>query len=274
VATSILSRRVLALQSSLPLGPLQIDPTFAKRLVLYLPLTICAAIGARRRSEIDIFLWSLFAAFFFLYTCVSGAAHLARYVIFLMPILALYAVRGAREVWRQRPRYRRSLIALATVAFVVTSVVETMYRRSQYSLQLLANAMNAPLERRARTDAFLRKLEAPPDAPPVIALESVQLRYEVDDRITVRSLDGRVDRTLFHFVRDGAVDHFGYLREIAAGYLLGTPDYNRRDRKDSLASLASLRPGQSAVRAGLVFQRLPFIPGFSISRKLDADKGD
>lgn len=273
VATSILSRRVLAMRRSLPLGPLQIDPAFAERLLLYLPLTVCAAIGARLRareqSGLDTFLLSVFGAFFILYTFVSGAAQLARYVIFVMPIVALYAARGAREVWRQRQPYGRSLIALGAAAFVVTTVAESAYRRSHYSLHLLANAMNAPNERRTRTDELLRRLGPHQELPVVVALESIQLRYEVDDRIVVRSLDGRVDRDLFTFVHDGAVDHFGYLRALSVDDLLGTPEYNRHDREDSLVSLGHLLPGQSVVRAGLVFRRLPATLGFSISRQVE-----
>jgi hypothetical protein len=270
VATSILSRRVLAMQRSLPFGPLLIDPAFAERLLLYLPLTVFAAIGARvrapERTGLDAFLLTLFAAFFVVYTFGAGAAHLARYVIFVMPIVALYAVRGAREVWRQR-RSRRSLVALGALAFVVTSVGEVTYRRSQYSLGLLAKAMSAPGERRARTDDLLRRLEARPGGPPlVLALESVQLRYELDDRIVVRSLDGRVDRELFGFVHGGTVDHFGYLRALGVDALVGTADYNRRDREGSLVALGSLRPGQTVARGGLLFRRLPFLLGFSISR--------
>ncbi len=276
VATSVLSRRVLAMHRSLPLGPLQIDPVFAERLLLYLPLTVCAAIGARlsarEQSGLDTFLLSVFAAFFILYTFVSGAAQLARYAIFVMPIVALYAARGAREVWRQRQPYRRSLIALGAAAFVVTTVAESAYRGNHYYLRLLANAMNAPNERRARTDDLLRRLGPHQELPVVVALEAVQLRYEVDDRIIVRSLDGRVDRDLFAFVHDGAVDHFGYLRALSVDDLLGTPDYNRHDREDSLVSLGNLLPDQSVVRAGLVFRRLPSTFGFSISRQVEPDR--
>jgi hypothetical protein len=269
VATSILSRRVLAMQRSLALGPLLIDPAFAERLLLYLPLTVFAAIGAGvrapERTGLETFLLTVFAAFFIVYTFGSGAAHLARYVIFVMPIVALYAVRGVREVWRWRRRGRRSLVALGALVFIVTSVAELAYRRSHYSLALLANAMAAPSERRARTDDLLRRLEAHPGSPLVVAVESIESRYEVDGRIVVRSLDGRVDRQLFGFVRDGTVDHYGYLRELGVDALVGTADYNRRDREGSLVSLGSLRPGQSVVRAGLRFRRLPLVLGFSIS---------
>jgi hypothetical protein len=276
VATSILSRGVLAMKRSLLLGPLRIDPAFAERLLLYLPLTLSAAIGARitskERSGLDTFLICVFATFFLLYTLVSGAAQLARYVIFLMPILALYAVRGTRGVWRQRRPYRRSIVAVGVAVFIITNVVELSYRRRHYSQQLLATAMGAPGRRRARTDDLLRRLNSSHAPPLVVALEAVQLRYEVDDRITVRSLDGRVDRELFGFIHDGAVNHFGYLTTVTADALLGTPDYNHREREDSLASLAGLVPGQSVVRAGLVFRRLPSISGFSISREIELDQ--
>ena len=101
VATSILSRRVLTMRRALPLGPLQIDPAFAERLIFYLPLTTCFIVGQRRsevRPTIQTFLLALFFQFFVLYTFITGAAQLARYAIFLMPIVAIWAARGARLI--------------------------------------------------------------------------------------------------------------------------------------------------------------------------------
>ena len=260
VATSILSRRVLTMSRSLPLGPLAIDPTFAGRLLLYFPLTACFIWGVRRRwiagSGSPKFLLLLFAVFSIFYTCVTGSAQLSRYVIFLMPILAIGAARGARALWESGERNQRLLVAVAALVFGVTNVAELWYRRRHYSQDLLASAMAAPGERRARTDALLDDLGRPWKRPVVLALEAVQARYELDGRITIRSLDGRVDRALLAFVHDGAIDHVGYLKARGVDYLFKPPPYNRDLSVWSLANLSTLKPGEAVRRDGLWLRRL------------------
>ena len=268
VATSILSRRVLTMARSLPLGPLQIDPAFAERLILYLPLTAFSVVGLRRRGEprspLQTFLLALFALFFILYSFVTGAAQLARYAIFVMPIAAIWAARGARLLWENGGRSSRLLLALGGLVFIATNATESWYRKNHYSPELLLKAMLAPQERQAQSDDLLDELGRPVKRPIVLAVEAVQLRYELDDRFIVRSLDGRVDRTLLAFVHRSAVDHFGYLRARAVDALLATPNYNR-DSSTSLTSLQALPPGGSMIREGLLFRRLPSSVGFAVS---------
>ncbi len=260
VATSILSRRVLTMSRSLPLGPLAIDPTFAGRLLLYFPLTACFVWGVPRRwiagSELERFLLTLLALFFVFYTCITGSAQLSRYVIFLMPIFAIGAAHGARALWQSGKRNQRLLLGAAAFVFGVTNVAESWYRRRHYSQDLLTSAMTAPAERQERTDALLDDLGNPSKRPVVLALEAVQARYELDGRITVRSLDGRVDRALLAFVHDGAIDHVGYLKARGVDYLFKPPSYNRNLSVWSLANLATLEPGEAVQRDGLRLRRL------------------
>ncbi len=260
VATSILSRRVLTMSRSLSLGPLAIDPTFAGRLLLYFPLTACFVWGVCRRqspgSELEKFLLTLLALFFVFYTCVTGSAQLSRYVIFLMPIFAIGAAHGARALWESGERNQRQLLAVAALVFGVTNVAELWYRRGHYSQDLLSSAMTAPRERRAQTDALLNELDQPSKRPVVLALEAVQARYELDGRITIRSLDGRVDRALLAFVHAGAIDHIGYLKARGVDYLFKPPSYNRDLSVWSLSDLATLKPGEAVRRDGLRLRRL------------------
>lgn len=272
LTTSLLSRRVLAMPGTLALGPLVIDPTFAIRLLAYLPLTaffvagVIAGVRRSQTSKLELFLQLAFGCFFLIYT-FSGAPHLARYVIFLMPVLAISAARGARAVWRSGRR--RWIVILSAVALALIHVVELGYRVPRYYSGQLGEAIAAPVERRNRTDALLRALGNSPKRPVVVVLEGVQLRYQLDERIVVRSLDGRVDRKLFGFVYDGTVDHPGYLRAIAADFLLQLRSYNRDRRAWSLESLASMRPGDAITRDGITFRRLPAPGTYAITKSSD-----
>lgn len=259
VATSILSRRVLTMRRSLHLGPLTIDPAFAERLVFYLPLTAYFVLGVRKWGqsgpEIHRFLLALVALFFGLYTFVTGGAQLARYAIFLMPVFAIGAARGARMAWEGGQRQGRLLLGLAALAFGATNIGESWYRRQRSSQDLLSLAMAAPAQRRRRTDALLHELRDPAKRPVVLALEAVQIRYEVDDRFLIRSLDGRVDRALLSFVHDGTVDHVGYLKLRGVDDFAIPPRYDRSPSVWSLAVLSRLRPGETTSHDGLTFRR-------------------
>jgi hypothetical protein len=186
---------------------------------------------------------------------VTGGAQLARYAIFLMPVFAIGAARGARIAWEGGQREGRMLLGLAALAFAATNIGESWYRRQRSSQDLLTNAMAAPTERRTRTDALLHELGDPAKRPVVLALEAVQMRYELDDRFLIRSLDGRVDRALLSFVHAGAVDHVGYLKLRGVDDFAIPPRYNRSPSTWSLAALSTLRPGETTSHDGLTFRR-------------------
>ena len=117
--------------------------------------------------------------------------------------------------------------------------------------------MKAPSQRAAFSDALFLQLQEPKSLPITIALQEVQARYWLDDRFVVRSLDGRTDPELLkHTTRDG-VEHTGYLREMGVQFLLDTPAYTRDPQTWSLKRLNPLEPGESLVREGLTFSRLP-----------------
>ena len=124
IATSILSRRVLAISNFVSIGPFAFDPTFAKRLLTYFPLTSFFVWGLTRGGPIESterFLQLLLATFFVLYT-ITDAPRLARYVIFLMPILIIGAIRGARAAWRHRQG--RQLVAIGALVMIAMELTE------------------------------------------------------------------------------------------------------------------------------------------------------
>jgi hypothetical protein len=100
-------------------------------------------------------------------------------------------------------------------------------------------------------------LRDPAVRPVSIALQEAQLRYWLDDRFVVRSLDGRVDRALLSYVHRGNYDHLGYLRASDVRYLVGTVNYNRDRTRWALDDLQTLRDGETLRKDGLVFTRLP-----------------
>jgi hypothetical protein len=78
----------------------------------------------------------------------------------------------------------------------------------------------APANRAANTDALLLRLGLPADATVRIALTEVQMRYFMDARITVLSLDGRSSPLVLEYIdrRTGLPDFDLYL-------LAARPDY-------------------------------------------------
>jgi hypothetical protein len=266
VATSILSRRVLAMPHFVSLGVFAIDPTFAKRLLVYLPLTLAFLYGLRASAgpftSTERFLQLTFGVFFALYTIV-GTPQIARYAIFLMPILVIGAVRGARAFWLQKRNH--SVLAIAALALVAAGAFEVRYRMEHFGWGLLRKVIAGPARRHDKTDDFLRQLNNPRSRPVVVATESVQIRYELDDRVVVRSLDGRVDRTLLAFVQRDAVDHAGYLKARRVAYLLQTPAYNRDPSAWSLQALRQVDPDAEARHDGLQFRRLASTGTFTVS---------
>jgi hypothetical protein len=283
-ATSILSRRLMAEQQSLALGPLFFDPGLPLRLLAYAPLTalwVLSRPAARDRSAVERLGLLLLGVFFVLFTVGTGAAHLARYMIFLWPVLTIGAARGARRVWAgQGPRLGprpRVLLAAAAFALLAVYAVEARARWRGYPHSQLAAAVAAPGHRTGRTNRLLDQLGRPgavPAFPVVLAFEEVQIRYELDDRVTIRSLDGRVDPELLACTRRAVVDHVCYLSRRHVDFLMETPQSGRPGRDAaawSLARLRTLRPDETAARGGLTFTALRGIRAYAVRPAGKAD---
>jgi hypothetical protein len=258
------------------IGPLFFSTKFTVRLLQYFPLTIFSFVGtwlllrgsggfSRESRDVLWFLVLLFWIFFILYSTVLGSVHLSRYVIFTMPGLALLAMVGAKWVWDHwyiagglKLAYGIGAM-MAAFAFALGGVfiIETELRLRLDSQASLWKTIRAPKEREVFSDALFRQLGEPEMLPINIGLQEVQVRYWLDRRFVVRSLDGRVDPTLLdHATRDG-VDLVGYIKDRDIAFLLATPNYNRDRALWSLKELNRLNPGESLEHRGLTFSRLP-----------------
>ena len=273
IMTSGASRVALSAARSIGLGPLPFTPDFSERLLQYAPLTGAALLGGvllatgrvRPRTRIEPLMVVLFCVFFAAYSTVLASDHLARYVIFLMPMLVITAAVGARWLWDtlsaagspRALRLRLGAFALGAAGLTAVFAVETHLRRGLGTHDALRAAMDAPGERTAYSDRMLAALGNPAQRPVSLAYEEVQVRYHFDDRFVIRSLDGRVDRKLLDYVEDGNYDHLGYVRARGVDFIMETVNNNRDPGVWSLAELARLEAGEELARDGVVLRRLP-----------------
>jgi hypothetical protein len=164
------------------------------------------------------------------YTFVVGAEAFGRYFLPLFPFFFLAGVAGLVSIYERLAAVggratgvaSRSAVALLSLAvlFLVAASALDAYRRlgpgrfaPERALDVIYGPANlryysanvpllvaAPANRAAATDGFLRDLGAPPAAEVSIAVTEVQLRYFLDDRVTVLSLDGRTSAGILAYV--------------------------------------------------------------------------
>jgi hypothetical protein len=248
--------RILAGQrESWALGPLSLSWKPLRLLAAYLPLSIGWLYGcwwiARRRlpSEnrpILILAATISVTFIVLYSTVLGAAHLGRYLIFVMPFVVAIAVLAAQAWAASRSRALRvGALALASLWLAAVFAVEAFQRRALGLPSELTHAMRAPAERAHFSDHLEALLGHPTKRPIVLALHEVQLRDWLDDRFVVRSLDGRIDPLLLRYADGRRIDHVAYLRDRGVDFLL-----------TSIDGLDALAVGESARVGGVSFLRL------------------
>jgi hypothetical protein len=131
------------------------------------------------------------------------------------------------------------LVALAACFLVATSALDA-YRRlglgrfmPESALDVIYGPANlryyspnvpflvtAPANREAYTGAFLRDLNAPDNDKVSIAVTEVQLRYFLDDRVTVLSLDGRTSSDILAYI-----DPISGVPDFERYFLDTRPDY-------------------------------------------------
>lgn len=269
---SALSRILLGTRDSLHVDPLAVNAHVLARLVAYFPLTglwlvatwliLTGRVEARGSRAVVEFLLLVCWTFFIFYSTVLGSAHLARYLVFVMPAFVLLACLGGQWLWEHAavPTRRRTYAVVGLgLALILAGVftAESSLRRHLGSQTALAEAMNAPRERADFSDRLFQDLGQPDVTPISIAVQEVQIRYWLDRRFIVRSLDGRVDPVLLKYAHPGQVDHIGYLTERHVNFLLATPNYNLDKALWSLQRLVTLEPGHTVSYRGLTFTRLP-----------------
>lgn len=153
------------------------------------------------------------------------------------------------------PGGRRRLVAAAALVLLGgVFAYEALLRRALGSPYMLQTSMAAQDRRRARTSDFLQALEMTGDRPISVALVEVQLRYFLDGRVVVRSLDGRTDGHLLDFASRTGVDYPGYLRDRQVEVLIEFPPIPGAEWP--LSDLLDLPANGRIERGGLVFQRI------------------
>ena len=261
-------------QGSVDLGWFNLNLKFTKHLIYYFPMTVFMAIGIKKAAANTIpgrdlsywrFMMILLAVFFVLYSTILSAHHFARYTIFLIPVMVLLAVRGLRETVETRSLFvtrknTRILFAGAGVCMALLFTGEIYLRvksGSNYPSGNLWTVMEAPSKRKQLSDELYKILQGNDQSPIQLAYQEVQIRYKLDDRFVIRSLDGRVDEHLLKYVNeDGYFDHIGYIRDRGINYIMETPNYNRNKKSWSLASLKQLSDGDTVEQEGMRFTKV------------------
>ncbi len=272
------SRVVMGSQNSIQIGAISVNTKFIRFLVFYFPLSIAMLAGLwavlARRLENNIsrinhyFFMAVLALFFVLYSSVLSAHHFSRYTIFLMPIIVVYAAFGASWISSHILEHkfqltRNSRIMIGSVSMVVLcglfggEVFMRIRSGANYPSGNLWRSMNAPENKTTFSDQMLASLGNPTKLPVSLAYVEVQIRYYLDDRFVIRSLDGRVDGTLLNFVgQDGIFDHIGYIKSRNINYVMETPNFNRDKTVWSLAELNKLKPGQTLTQESVRFTNI------------------
>ena len=178
------------------------------------------------------------------YTFIVGAEAFGRYFLPLFPFFFLAGVAGLQTVAIRLAAVggRRSaviLITLATLFLVATSALDLTRRLGpgrfapERALDVIAGPANlryyaanvpwlvgVPGRRAALTDGFLDDLGASPAGGVSIAVTEVQLRYFLDERVTVLSLDGRTSADILTYV-----DPASGVPDFERYFLAARPDY-------------------------------------------------
>jgi hypothetical protein len=191
-----------------------------------------------------------------LFSTVFPSFHLARYTLFAWPMLAIHAARGLQlivpRLWPTRAHWG---VALSACALLLAYTVETRARLAMPRGHTLSEVLAAPANRVAATDALLQSMAAQSSKPVVVGTVEVQLRYFVDSRVTVRSLDGLLDERMSRFSHRGALDGLAYLRDRHVEYLLEHPD-SLSTPELSYAALQALPVGGRLTTGGMTFTRI------------------
>lgn len=272
LARAVISR----VQSSFQLGPVAVNLDFLKRIASFSSLTIpgLLALPLLKRKllrqeiarPVGLFL-TIFGCFFILYSTVLPSVHLARYTIFLWPFLIMTAVITTDYLWHNWPNYhllsviisRKIFVMWLALLFIGVVTAETIirYPANKEVCAGLSTIMSASNSREQTSQRLFDELGPPTKLPVSIAVQEVQIRYWLDQRFIVRSLDGITDVRMLAHICDGYYDHIGYFIERDIDFVTEFPNYNKNKALWSLADLKSLETGRSISRGGITLRKLP-----------------
>ena len=268
-------------------GRLFFEPKVFFRAMGYLPLSLSLlaliALSLRRifrpsfspsgaceyfARRVEIFQAALMVlAAFCLYGFVTGAAHLGRYLIPIIPCAAAtfgYCLLKINE--NTSPELNRRVITVALLWMISVYSLE-LYLRARDPGQKLGIDLDwiisaaQPEARHQHTDALLARcgIENASRANPArIACVEVQSRFEFDDRVKVISMDGRVwpIKTPMLFDEQGSVRWLDFIAFFKPDLIIERPQYVRMDVPDLITDLFAKPPGSEILRK----------PGLAISR--------
>ncbi len=272
VTDSSLARLLTGRQGALPLWGdwLYFHPKALLSLTAgFLPLGVGMAwlagglargqLAQKGMAQATAVLLTLFALLFF--TFGVGAEAFGRYFLPIYPFFFLAGVAGWQQMmrWLGRQTAARLLTALAMLfliaasgydyyrrlgpgQFTPTRALEVLYGPAnlQYYARNLFDLAQAPARRTAVTDQLLADLQAT-DLPHItFAVTEVQLRYYVDERVTVLSLDGRTSAQILAYM-----DASTGVPDFAAYFRAARPDFVHVAQWCAVGGwLAALRPAQ------------------------------
>lgn len=230
-----------------------IDLKFFRRLfVEYAPLGfgfLGVLIAKKLRKQLPLIHLLVVAAFILLYGFVTGAHHVARYTIFLIPLLVVCVLLlGQRYRW----------ILWTAFAFMVFVYSAEAYVRNQgitgYNLHQYVTESAKP--KKAFTDWYLAQLPSffNHSFPIKIALVEVQERWFLDERVEVLSLDGVVDSAALMFRKGGIVDHYQYLKYKRADYSITLP-CEGQFASDFMCQVAKAKDGPMMYQGARIFKQ-------------------
>ncbi len=272
IQSSITTRMLLGRIESHNFNLFIIDPKILIRLVAYYPITffwiwgtICFFKNDWRDKIDELFAISLFSAFVILFTFVTGAAHLGRYMIFLIPFWVLITARGIEHAIQYFYTFQKIVVMIFSIFIVSLTLVYLMETKARLQLGTgndFLNAINAPTLIKSNSDSLYQMLGCPKKLPVVIALAEAQIRYRLDDRFIIRSLDGRVDGATIKYIHTHSIDYISYLKERNVDFIVG--DYSIPSFKNSLPieKLLKLKIGEKLEVASL---RITFMGEHNLS---------
>lgn len=161
------------------------------------------------------------------YSFVVGAGHFGRY---FLPIFPFFFILGFQGVWALCDRCsaeRKWLpvcISACVAGYLTLGSGLDYYRRvvlrDTYSPDLM-NVVKVHRDRVSNTNQYLAKLGVPPTQHITIAVSEVQLRFYVDDRIRVLSLDGRTSGQILRYIdrSSGVPDFQSYFEETRPDFV-------------------------------------------------------
>lgn len=245
------------LAGTMTVGGVPLNSRVLERLAFYLPMTVSAVLGTREVLRSKDATWQLVAILTWLslvlHSTLLGGPHVGRYLIYVMPLLALLAAKGIP--WSPTiGRLPRATIVLGALWLGAVFAAEAVLRFRLGTPRELTNVMALIQSRAKYSDDVARLLGVTGTRPTRLAYVEVQARLFLDDRFVIRSLDGRVDTDWLRFVRGRTVDYVGYLRHREIDILMDLPG-DAAAPTWSPARLQDLRSDEIRTEQGLAFTR-------------------